>query len=79
VSRIPQHFIDDLMTRVDIVEVITARVPLKKAGREYKACCPFHDEKTSSRRSRNSPGRSASRSPGRPEPDLAARTTIFTR
>ncbi len=47
-SRIPQHFIDDLMTRVDIVEVITARVPLKKAGREYKACCPFHDEKTPS-------------------------------
>jgi DNA primase len=48
VSRIPQHFIDDLMTRVDIVEIITARVPLKKAGREYKACCPFHDEKTPS-------------------------------
>jgi len=47
-GRIPQHFIDDLLTRIDIVEVIDARVPLKKAGREYKACCPFHNEKTPS-------------------------------
>ncbi len=47
-SRIPQHFIDDLMSRVDIIEVVGTRVPLKKAGREYKACCPFHDEKTPS-------------------------------
>lgn len=47
-GRIPQSFIDDLMTRVDIVEVIDARVPLKKAGREYTARCPFHDEKTPS-------------------------------
>jgi DNA primase len=47
-GRIPQHFIDDLMTRVDIVEVIDEYVPLKKAGHEYKACCPFHDEKTPS-------------------------------
>jgi DNA primase len=47
-SRIPQHFIDDLMARVDIVEIVGARVQLKKAGREYKACCPFHDEKTPS-------------------------------
>jgi len=47
-GRIPQHFIDDLMTRVDIVEVIDEHVPLKKAGHEYKACCPFHDEKTPS-------------------------------
>jgi DNA primase len=48
VSRIPQHFIDELMARADIVEVIGARVPLKKAGREFKACCPFHGEKTPS-------------------------------
>lgn len=47
-GRIPQQFIDDLLTRVDIVEVIDARVPLRKAGREYTACCPFHDEKTPS-------------------------------
>jgi DNA primase len=47
-SRIPQHFIDDLMSRVDIIEVVGSRVPLKKAGREYKSCCPFHDEKTPS-------------------------------
>ncbi|MAT65434.1 MAG: DNA primase [Gammaproteobacteria bacterium] len=47
-GRIPQQFIDDLMQRVDIVEVIDSRVPLKKAGREYTACCPFHNEKTPS-------------------------------
>lgn len=47
-GRIPQHFIDELIARADIVEVIGARVPLKKAGREYKANCPFHDEKTPS-------------------------------
>ncbi len=47
-GRIPQHFIDDLLTRIDIVEVIDNRVPLKKAGHEYKACCPFHNEKTPS-------------------------------
>lgn len=47
-GRIPQHFIDELLNRVDIVDVIDARVPLKKAGREYTACCPFHDEKTPS-------------------------------
>jgi len=45
---IPQTFIDDLVGRADIVEIIDARVPLKKAGRDYKACCPFHDEKTPS-------------------------------
>lgn len=45
---IPQHFIDDLIARADIVEVLGARIQLKKAGREYKACCPFHDEKTPS-------------------------------
>ena len=47
-GRIPQHFIDELIARADIVEVIGTRVQLKKAGREYKACCPFHDEKTPS-------------------------------
>jgi DNA primase len=47
-GRIPQTFIDDLLTRTDIVDVIDTRVPLKQAGREYKACCPFHDEKTPS-------------------------------
>ena len=45
-GRIPPHFIDELLNRIDIVEVIDARVPLKKAGHEYKACCPFHNEKT---------------------------------
>ncbi|MEN8171228.1 MAG: DNA primase [Pseudomonadota bacterium] len=47
-GKIPQHFIDDLLNRVDIVELIDGRVPLKKAGREYHACCPFHNEKTPS-------------------------------
>ncbi len=47
-GRIPQQFIDDLIARVDIVEVIDARVSLRKAGREYVARCPFHDEKTPS-------------------------------
>jgi DNA primase len=47
-GRIPQDFIDDLIARADIVEVIGRRVQLKKAGREFKACCPFHDEKTPS-------------------------------
>jgi DNA primase len=47
-GRIPQAFIDELIARADIVEIIGARVPLKRAGREYKACCPFHDEKTPS-------------------------------
>lgn len=45
---IPQSFIDDLVARTDIVELIGSRVPLKKAGREYRACCPFHSEKTPS-------------------------------
>jgi DNA primase len=45
---IPQSFIDDLVARADIVEIINARVPLKRAGREYRACCPFHQEKTPS-------------------------------
>ena len=47
-GRIPQYFIDQLIARTDIVEVIGTRVSLRKAGKEYKACCPFHDEKTPS-------------------------------
>ncbi|MCW8922069.1 MAG: DNA primase [Gammaproteobacteria bacterium] len=47
-GRIPQNFIDDLVSRADIVEVVNARVPLKKKGKEYSACCPFHNEKTPS-------------------------------
>ncbi|MEO1246091.1 MAG: DNA primase [Pseudomonadota bacterium] len=47
-GRIPQEFIDDLVSRADVVEVVGRRVQLKKAGREFKACCPFHDEKTPS-------------------------------
>jgi DNA primase len=45
---IPQHFIDDLISRADIVELLGKRIQLKKAGREFKANCPFHDEKTPS-------------------------------
>jgi DNA primase len=45
---IPDSFIEELLARVDIVEVIERRVPLKRAGREFQACCPFHDEKTPS-------------------------------
>lgn len=47
-GSIPRPFIDDLLTKSDIVEVINARVKLKKAGRDYQACCPFHHEKTPS-------------------------------
>ena len=47
-GQIPTQFIDDLLTRIDITDVIDARVPLKKAGRNLQACCPFHNEKTPS-------------------------------
>ncbi|MAY38326.1 MULTISPECIES: DNA primase [Spongiibacter] len=47
-GRIPQAFIDDLLSRVDIVDVINRRVSLKKTGRNYTARCPFHEEKTPS-------------------------------
>jgi DNA primase len=47
-GRIPRAFIDELVARTDIVEIIGSRIPLKKAGREWKACCPFHGEKTPS-------------------------------
>ena len=45
---IPQDFIQQLLSRVDIVEVIDRHVKLKKAGQNYSACCPFHNEKTPS-------------------------------
>ncbi|OYW62585.1 MAG: DNA primase [Hydrogenophilales bacterium 12-64-13] len=45
---IPRDFIDTLLARVDIVDVIDRRVSLKKAGQNYQACCPFHSEKTPS-------------------------------
>ena len=45
---IPQSFIQDLLNRIDIVDVVGRHVPLKKAGANYQACCPFHDEKTPS-------------------------------
>ncbi len=47
-GRIPQPFIHDLLARADIISLIDARVPLKKMGVNYKACCPFHNEKTPS-------------------------------
>ncbi len=47
-GRIPQPFIDELVARADIVEVVGARVALKKAGSNYKGLCPFHGEKTPS-------------------------------
>ncbi len=48
-SRIPQPFIDDVLHRLDIVEIIKARIPLlKKTGSNYMACCPFHQEKSPS-------------------------------
>ena len=47
-ALIPQQFIQELLARVDIVDLIDSRLPLKKAGSNYKACCPFHGEKTPS-------------------------------
>jgi len=47
-ARIPDSFLDELLSRTDIVEVIEQRVPLKRAGREYQARCPFHDERSPS-------------------------------
>ncbi|TVP47370.1 MAG: DNA primase, partial [Halomonas sp.] len=47
-GQIPQRFIDDLLGRVDVVEVVGERVQLKKAGRNYLGLCPFHQEKTPS-------------------------------
>ncbi len=47
-GKIPRSFIDDLISRHDIVDVIDARVKLKKQGKNFGACCPFHNEKTPS-------------------------------
>jgi len=47
-GKIPRQFIDDLLARTDIVELIDSKVGLKKAGKDYQACCPFHNEKTPS-------------------------------
>jgi DNA primase len=47
-GRIPESFINDLLARVDIVDVIDEHVPLKKTGKNYSARCPFHDERTPS-------------------------------
>jgi len=47
-GRIPQAFIDSLLDRSDIVDIVSSRIDLKKAGKSYKACCPFHEEKTPS-------------------------------
>ena len=47
-GRIPRDFIDDLLVRVDIVDLIDSHTPLKKTGANYVACCPFHTEKTPS-------------------------------
>jgi DNA primase len=45
---IPDSFIEELLARSDVVELIERRVPLKRVGSEFQACCPFHDEKTPS-------------------------------
>lgn len=45
---IPQEFLDQLLGRIDLVEIINRRVPLRRTGREFMACCPFHAEKTPS-------------------------------
>ncbi len=47
-ARIPDAFIDDLLARSDIVEIVGARVALKRQGKEFAACCPFHDERSPS-------------------------------
>ncbi|HEX6591262.1 MAG TPA: DNA primase [Moraxellaceae bacterium] len=47
-GRIPESFIDDVLLRTDIVDLIDTRVKLKKAGKNYSACCPFHKEKSPS-------------------------------
>jgi len=47
-GQIPRDFIDDLLNRVDIIDVVGQRIKLKKSGTNYSACCPFHSEKTPS-------------------------------
>ncbi|MEY2863699.1 MAG: hypothetical protein RLY58_1406, partial [Pseudomonadota bacterium] len=46
--RIPQAIVDQILDRTDLVELIGSRVKLKKAGKSYTACCPFHQEKSPS-------------------------------
>ena len=47
-GKIPRDFIDDLLSRTDVVDIVDSRVKLKKAGKNYQACCPFHNEKSPS-------------------------------
>jgi DNA primase len=47
-GSIPQAFIDELLSRVDIIELVDEYLPLKKTGANFTACCPFHQEKTPS-------------------------------
>ena len=47
-GKIPNDFIDQLIARVDIVDIIDRRLPLTRKGKEFQACCPFHEEKTPS-------------------------------
>ncbi len=47
-ASIPESYLNELLRRVDVVEVVGRRLPLKRAGREYRARCPFHDERTPS-------------------------------
>ena len=47
-AKLPESFIDNLLSRVDLVEIIGSRVPLKKQGKDYSARCPFHDERSPS-------------------------------
>lgn len=47
-GRVPQTFVDDLLSRTDIVELVDEYIPLKRQGKDHAACCPFHDEKTAS-------------------------------
>jgi DNA primase len=46
--RIPENILDDILSRVDIVEIVSGFIPLKRAGRNFRALCPFHQEKTPS-------------------------------
>lgn len=47
-SQIPENILEDILSRVDIVEIISSYIPLKRAGRNFRALCPFHHEKTPS-------------------------------